>query len=1016
MTEASLLARHARTIIIVVFALALTGLASALTLPVGLFPQVSFPRVVVDLDAGDRPADQTALLLTRPVEEAIRSVPGVVRLRSETTRGSAQVSVDFGWGRDMTASTLLVDSAMARTLPALPAGSTYDVRRMDPTVFPIISYALQSDTLSPVALRDVAQYRIAPMLASVPGLARVDVQGGETAEWQVDADPRRLAMYGLTLADLGTALSGANLLQAVGRIQDHNKLYLVVADHSLRGLDAIRNVVVKSDAHGWVKLSDVATVHEGYVPQWMKVSEDGRPAVLFNVYEQPDGNAVQIAQEVRTRLAGFKLPQGVTIRSWYDQSELVVQSADSVRDAVIIGLLLAAVVMLLFLRNLRVTLIAVLVVPATLAITVLLLRVMGMGFNIMTLGGIAAAVGLVIDDVIVMIEHIARRAGASHGHAAGVAGAGIVLPAAREFLVPLSGSSLATLIVFVPLSFLDGVTGAFSKALSITMACALVVSWLVTALVVPLMVRRLVDFARWRDPGMREDGLLRRAHAPLYDRLSRQPWLLAVVIAPLLVLGGIAYTRVATGFMPAVDESGFVMDYYTSPGTSLPETSRQVGEVEAILQAMPEVATFSRRLGTGLGGDLGQSYHGDFFVRLKPGHARSTEDVMSDVRNRIEHAVPGVEIELAQLMEDLIGDLTAVPEPIEIKLYATDPGQLDRQADKVAHAIAGVAGVVDIKNGVQLAGDALDVQIDLDKATFEGMSVDAINQAVSGALTGVVATRIPQATKSIGVRVQMPGATQWRIPQLAALPIRAPDGHLFPLGRVASLVPVNGQPQISREDLQPMVAVTARIEGRGIGAAIADVKMRLSQPGMLAPGVRYELGGLYQQQQIAFVGLGKVFAVALMAEFILLLLLYQRMWLALIVIGCSLFSSTAVFIALWLCGVDFNITAMMGMTMIIGMGTEMAIFYVSEYVSLERRMAPLQALRLASQDRLRPITMTTLAAILTLLPLALAIGQGSGIQQPLAIAIVAGLALQYPMVLLVMPVLIGLTLRHTRTP
>lgn len=1008
MSLPTLLARHARAIVIVAFALAIAGLASSFTLPVGLFPQVSFPRVVVDLDAGDRPADQTALLLTRPVEEAIRTVPGVAGLRSETTRGSSQISVDFGWGRDMIASTLQVDSAIARVLPSLPAGATYNVRRMDPTVFPIISYALQSDTLSPVALRDLAQYQIVPLLASVPGLARVDVQGGETAEVEVEADPRKLAQYGLGLDDLATAVSGANQLEAVGRLQDRNQLYLVVADHSLQRLEAIRNIIVKNDAHGWVRLSDVATVHDGYVPQWVKVSEDGKPAVLFNVYEQPDGNAVQIAAQVRDKLAGFRLPKGVTLKPWYDQSELVVESAHSVRDAVLIGLLLAAAVLLLFLRNLRVTLIAMLVVPVTLAVTVLLLQVFGMSFNIMTLGGIAAAVGLVIDDVIVMVEHVARRAGAADD------GAAAVLPAAREFMQPLTGSSLATLIVFVPLGLLSGVTGAFSKALSVTMACALAVSWLVSAFVVPPLLRRWVDFRRWHDPGLAHEGWLARSHAHLYDAFARRPaWLLAVVI-PLLVLGGVAYTRVATGFMPSVDESGFVMDYYTKPGTSLPETARQVAQVEAILRSMPEVDTFSRRLGTGLGGDLGQSYHGDFFVRLKPGHERPTEDVMSDVREHIEHEVPGVEVELAQLMEDLIGDLTAVPQPIEIKLYSADPKTLVPQAQRVAKAIADIPGVVEIKDGVQLAGDALNVRVDPDKATLEGMTVATVTQAVNNALTGVVATQLPQETKSVGVRIRMPDAMQWRLPQLLALPVRAPDGHVFPLSRVASVVTENGQPQISRENLQQMVAVTARIEGRGMGAAVADVKKLLARPGMLDADTRYELGGLYQQQQIAFLGLGKVFLMALVAEFVLLLFLYGRPSLALVVMGCSLFSATAVFIALWLCGVDLNITAMMGMTMIIGMGTEMAIFYVSEYVTLAQGMPPLQALRTASRDRLRPITMTTMAAILTLLPLALAWGAGSGIQQPLAIAIIAGLALQYPLVLLVMPTLIGLATGHGR--
>ncbi len=476
MNFAAYIERHARSIILVALALAIAGVVSAISLPVGLFPQVAFPRVVVDLNAGSRPADQTALLVTRPVEEAIRSIPGVIDVRSASSRGTAQISVDFGWGRDMVSSTLLVDAAVSQILPNLPSGTGYNVRRMDPTVFPIISYALLSDSTSPVTLHDLAQYQIVPLLSSIAGLARVSVQGGETAEVEVLADPHRLAGYGLGMTDLSDALTKANVMQAVGQLQDNHKLYLVTADHSIGKAEAVGDVVVRFDQAGVVRVRDVATVQDGVVPQWVRVVEDGKPAVLFNVYEQPDGNAVQIAGTVQAKLASFNLPPGVRMVKWYDQSDLVTQSAGSVRDAVLIGLVLAAIVLILFLRSWRVTLIAVLVVPATLATAILVLSLFGMSFNIMTLGGIAAAVGLLIDDVIVMVEHIARRAGVSVA-GGGVAGGAAVLPASREFLRPLTGSSLATLIVFLPLSFLSGVTGAFSQALSITMAAALAISY-----------------------------------------------------------------------------------------------------------------------------------------------------------------------------------------------------------------------------------------------------------------------------------------------------------------------------------------------------------------------------------------------------------------------------------------------------------------------------------------------------------------------------------------------------------
>jgi CzcA family heavy metal efflux pump len=1003
-----MLQRHARSVVVIALALALAGIASAVSLPVGLFPQVAFPRVVVDLDAGTRPADQMALLVTRPVEQAVRGVPGVQDVRSGTTRGTAQISVDFGWGRDMTASTLLVDAAIQQVLPSLPAGTAYTVRRMDPTVFPIISYALTTTTLSSVALRDLAEFQIVPLLSAIPGLARVAVQGGDVAEVQVLADPHRLAAYGMSLADLSAVLTAANVLTSAGRVQDHGKLFLVLADKSLTSAADVGNAVIRSDAAGIVRVRDVATVSDGVMPQYVGVEEDGRPAVLFNVYEQPDGNAVQIAQAVRDKLAGYKLPAGVSLVNWYDQSELVTQSAASVRDAVLIGLVLAGIVLLAFLRSLRVTLVAIIVVPATLAATVLLLSIVGMSFNIMTLGGIAAAVGLLIDDVIVMVEHVARRAGAVQE------GREAVLPAAQEFMRPLTGSSLATLIVFLPLSFLSGVTGAFSRALSITMGSALLLSYLMAAFVVPVLAWQIVDFNKWHDPGHGRQNWLARRHAGALDGMFRRPWILALVLPALLAVGYVAYGHVQTGFMPKVDEGGFVMDYFTTPGTSLVETTREMAQVDAILKAQPEVATFSRRLGTGLGGDLSESYHGDYFVRLKLNHPRATEAVMAAVLAEVQAKVPGVEVELAQLMEDLIGDLTSVPQPVEIKLFANDFNTLIAQATKVAGAIGKIDGIVEVKSGVKLAGDALDVRIDPVRTAIEGMTPDDVARAVQGAAEGTVVTQLPQPTKAVGVRVRLPNALSLRDVDLAALPVRTPDGHVFPLSRVADIKVLSGQPEISRENLQQMVAVTARIEGRGLGAAIADVTHSLDAPGMLAPGVRYELGGLYQQQQIAFAGLARVFVAALLAEFILLLVLYERLWLPVIIMVSSLLSTTAVFTALWATGVELNITALMGMTMIIGIGTEMAIFYVSEFAELSEHMPPRDALAQASRDRLRPITMTTLAAILTLLPLALAIGQGSGIQQPLAIAIIAGLLLQYPLVLLAMPVVIGFTLPRTR--
>ncbi len=1011
-------ARHMRSILAVMLALTIAGGFSTVLLPTGLFPVVQFPRVVVNVDAGARPADQTALLVTIPLEQAVRRVQGVQGVRSTTSRGSAEVSLDFAWGTDMVAAAVQVDAAVAQTLPSLPAGSAYRVRRMDPTVFPVIAYSLMSKDVSPVAQRDIAQYQIVPLLTAIPGVSYVGVQGGAVEEVDVLVDPHRLAARGLALSDVALALGKANVLTVVGRMQDHSKLLLLMLDNTTRQIEQVRNTVIQGGPGGVVRVGDVADVGDGVVPQWTRISEDGQPAVQFQVYQQPDGNTVAIAAAVRKALAAYQpqLPAGVTLFNWYDQSTLVTESASSVRDAILIGLGLAGLVLLAFLRSLRVTLVAMLVVPATLAITVLLLFTLGMTLNIMTLGGIAAAVGLVIDDVITMIEHLARRAGASGAESAPEDGQDLVLAAGREFLPPLTGSSTATLLVFLPLAFLSGVTGAFFKALSLTMAAALVISYALTALAVPVLTRLIVDFKRWKDPGQGPEGRVGHAHRWLLERLFGRPWLLALGLAPLLVLGWFAFNHVGSGFMPKMDEGGFVLDFRSAPGTSLIETSRELSQVEAILRATPEIETYSTRIGAGLGGGLSEPNTGDFFIRLKTGPRRPIETVMADVQDKANQAVPGLRIATAQLMEDLIGDLTAVPQPIEVKLYANDPAALAPAARKLAAAIAKVQGVVSVQDGIVIAGDGLNIEVDPALAAIEGVDAQFVSDALQSYLAGTVATQLPQTTKQVGVRVWLPPGQRQFDDQLAGLPIRAPDGHVFALGRVAQVSAAPGQAEITRENLQVMIPITARLQGASLGAAVANVKTVLDQQGMLPPDVRYELGGLYAQQQIAFSGLARVFAAALVAEFVLLLFLYERFWIPLIVLGASALSTTAVFAGLWLTGIELNITAIMGMTMIIGIGTEMAIFLVSEYVDLSQEMPPRQALLEAARSRFRPIAMTTLAAILTLMPLALAIGAGSGMQQPLAIAIISGLLVQFPLVLLAMPVLIGLTLpRQERT-
>jgi multidrug efflux pump subunit AcrB len=1013
MSFADWLERHRRSLLFVAAALGLAGIYAGITLPVGLFPVVDFPRIRVEIDTGSMPARQMLVEVTEPLERVARAVPGVVGVTSTTSRGAAQIFVEFPWGTDMRPALLSVDAAFAQQLPSLPSGTGYQVLQMSPNaIMPFVSYALISDRVPPAALRRLAEYQVAPLLAGIEGVRRVGVLGGEAPEVEISVDPARLAGYGLTVADIAGAVSAANTVEAVGRLEDNDRLYLTVASNAFASLASVANVRLRNKSGAVLRLADIASVTMGTVPQWLLVDDNGKPAVTFDVYQQDSADSLRLARRVDRRLAGFMRTQSKTIRvfKWYDQTELVRSSIGAVVEAIGIGLVFAALVIFATLRNWRATLVAMIVVPISVVVTVLLLSLSGAGFNIMTLGGIAAAIGLLIDDVIVMIEHIERRAG--------IPGRGEprarVLAAAREFLSPLLGSSLATIVIFAPLVFLTGVTGAFFRLLAVTMASALTISFLLTLVIVPLLARGLIDFGAWQDPQHGRETGPRRAHRRALRALAARPSLIAVPIVLLAGAGYVAYARVGTGFLPRMDEGGFVIDYQSAPGTSLAETDRELGEVEAILKSDPAVDTYSRRTGAGLGGDLIESYQGDFFVHLVPPSRRpSIWQVMDRVTRKITDDVPGISFDTHQLLGDMIGDMVGRRQPIVIGLSAKEPSVLGNVAERVARAIAKVPGIepASVNDGVVPAGDALEVRVDPAAAAMAGITAADVESQLYHYLHGAVVTAYLGAVRRVGVRLWLdPPAERTDRDSLEKLLLRSPEGRVVPLSTVARVDFAAGQPEITRDNLAQIVAVTAQIGGGyDLGSVAAAVETALARPGVLPAGVYYRVGGAYQQQRLAVRGMIRVFAAAALAELVLLLFLYERFALPLVIMSSALVSTSAVFIGLWLTGVELNITAMMGMVMIVGIATEMAIFLASEYRALAATMPTRQALETAALNRARPIAMSTLAMILALLPLGTAIsGSGDQMLQPLAIAVIAGVGVQLPLVLLVLPVAIGL--------
>lgn len=1009
------LAGHRRLVIVGALMLALAGVLAAFYLPVSLFPHVDFPRIAITADSGDRDVEMTVTQVTIPLEEAVRAVPGVRSVRSRSSRGSCEFSIDFEWGQNMVTALLQVQAAVAEAMPRLPRDTVLNTRRLDPNVFPVLGYSLTSDTRSLGELGDLANFQVRPQLLRVTGVAKVGVQGAPTEELRVTVDPDRLAQLGLEPNDVGNAIRHANALQSLGRLEDHGKLYIVLATNTTQTLAQIRNLVVRAGPNGLTRLGDVAHVGRAAAPQRIRVTADGHDAVLLQVYQQPYSNVVQIADDAGQQIEQLRqlLPPDVKLATWYDQSQLVQRSSVSLRDAVLVGTGLAALVLLIFLRNLPVTLLSGLVVPAVLATTCLLLQVLGQSFNIMTLGGMAAAVGLIIDDVIVMIEHIERRLRADPSVIKNERFP--ALHVAREFTRPLLGASLATVIIHIPPTFMRGVTGEFFKALSLTMAVSLIVSFLIAWLVVPVLANALG--LGQKHAAAQEHDVFTRSYVWMLQKLLRRRWSVVLPIGVLVAMGALLYPKLASGFMPPMDEGGFVLDYRSPPGTALAQTDAMLRQVETLLVQLPEVASYSRRTGLQLGGGLTEPNEGDFFIRLKPLPRRDVAEIMSNLRMKIEGAVPLLHIEMLQLMEDLIGDLTGVPQPIEVKLASEDPVALSDVATRVAAALRQIPGIVEVNDGQLISGDALNVHVDSEEAALHGLDAAGVDAALGQAFGGTMEAEIKRLDlpKMLGIRLWTPGQLRNRTEDLAQLRVTAPDGHRVSVARLARVEAVTGQPQIARENLRRIVAVTGRTEGIDLGSAIQRVQAVLTNASLRTPKMggqplTYELGGLYAQQQQAFKGLAQVFLAAIVLLFLLLLWWFDRATIALAVVLTALLALPGVVIGLWLTGTELDISSLMGLTMIVGSVTEVSLFLVSALRESPPELPREERILRAAASRLRPIAMTTIAAILAMLPLALGIGEGASMLTPLAVAIIAGLVVQLPLVLVVLPQ--GLLLLH----
>ena len=1015
-------ARHGKPIIFVILTLVAVGIYLTLTIPVAVFPSTDFPRIVVGADVGVAPIDQMLVTVTKPLEEAVNTVPGLDHLTSITSRGTAEIDLFFNWNVDMFQTLQLVNAAIARIQPTLPASAKLTANRLTFAAFPIMGYSLTSDKIPQTTLWELANYTMKPRLNRAAGVSSIVVQGGQVPEFLVQPDAAKLIQAGVTIPNILDAINRSNMIDSPGLIETNHQLELTLMSGQARNTGDIGNIIIKTTPAGAaLHISDVAIVRDSVMPVYTVVTANQKPAVLLNVYRQPDSNTVQVADAVHAEIGNLQkgLPPGVDLRPFYDQSELVDDSIKSVRDAIVLGLVLASLIMVLFLRDWGTSLVAGLVIPATIGVTFITLKVMGQSFNLMTLGGLAAAVGLVIDDAIVVVENIVmhRDAGQSRAEA--------IRSAIHEIRVPLVGSTITPIVVFLPLISITGVTGVFFRALAVTVGMALLTSLALALTWTPTLSHYFLR-SRGSDRPARHETvpawLMNTYERTLRFALEHR---LALGLFTVILIAGsyLCYKNTGSDLLPAMDEGGFIVDYVMPAGSSLRETNRVISHVEKILRETPEVASTARRTGLQLGlATVTEANTGDISVKLKPMapfwrkvfgstsggqyRTRPGDEVIADVRAKVKEAEPVLDVEFPQLLQDMIGDLTSAPQPVVIKLFSEEPDLLRHWAPLEASTIKKIPGVVDVEDGIEntISGTAVMFNVDPVVTARAGFTPQEVELDASAMLQGEPATMpVVLNDRSYTIRVQFPASARRTLDAMQNTVIVSGSGKTATIGSLATFTEIPGQTEIIRENLQRSVNVTARFEGINLGDGMAQVQKAVADSNV-PPSMRVEYGGQYAEQQKSFKDLAFVLILAIVLVFMVLLFEFGNFGAPIAVLSSALLSTCGVFLALLITRTTFNLSSFMGLIMVVGIVAKNGILLLDADQKFRAQGIPAEESMIrAGERRLRPIMMTALATVAGMFPLALAIGAGSQMLQPLAIAVIGGILASMILSLVVTP-------------
>ncbi|MBC7641996.1 MAG: efflux RND transporter permease subunit [Flavobacterium sp.] len=992
-----------------IFLIILGGFFAYSKMQTSLFPEITFPKIKIIADDGQQPIDKMMVTVTKPLENAVKKVQDLKTVRSTTSRGSCEISAFMDWNSDIDLSKTRIQEQIAQIQNILPPKTQITVEKMNPSILPVIGYSIDCSGKSPIELKKIANFIIKPFLSQIQGVAEIRIIGGKEKEFWLSLDYSKMSALGISPTTISNVLAQTNFIKSNGYLSDYRFLYLTITDAQVDRKEELENLVISNNGRGIVTLKNISTIEIREAKEYVKINANGKESILVAVIKQPNANLIELSKSMNDKLFDLKkiLPKEIKISPFYEQANFVNDAVKSVTDSLLIGLLLAIIVAVLFLKSAKASTTILVTIPVTLALTSIVLFLLGYTFNIMTLGAIAAALGLIIDDAIVVVEQI-HRTHEEHPEESSIS----LLQKAIQYLFPaMLGSSISTIVIFIPFVLMSGVAGSYFKVLTDTMIITLICSFFVTWLLLPVVYLWLSKIKLFNEV------ITHEAH-----QVKAQNWvgyfitkpILSIVFCLVLILSiFVILPNLETGFLPEMDEGSIVLDYESPPGTSLDETDRMLKEVEKIIIKTPEVAAYSRRTGTQMGFFITEPNRGDYLIQLKKERNKTSNDIIDEIRKKVEATQPALRIDFGQVIGDMLGDLMSSVSPIEVKIYGTNQTELQKIARKVTTIVEKINGTADVFDGIIIAGPSINITPNYRQLALYGITPTDLQFQMQTALEGNIVGNLLESERQTPIRLIYKNSEKRSLNDIKSLRIFLPNGQSIPITSLVEISAVKGTAEIERENLQMMNVVTGRLNNRDLGNVMKDIQAKVTSDVHLPNGYSIEYAGAYKDQQQSFRELLLILITSSLLVFGVILFLFRDFRVALIILLISVLGISGSYILLFITNTPLNVGSYTGIIMIVGIISENAIFTFLQFretFKLTRNVN--ESLIYSISTRLRPKLMTALGAIIALLPLAIGIGTGSELHQPLAIAVIGGFLIALPLLLIVLPSLLNYGYRN----